>query len=163
MIENCNINIAKLPQGDFEKRFFCDSTFFQKQQSPGIIDGNIEIQLHVRHIADQYLMTLSLAGNVLVPCDRCLDPVELPINTQLKLNIRFGEDYDDSHDGILIIPQNMTTLDLAPIISDTVVLEVPLRTVHPEGKCNPEMLQILMQHRVEIPHDDAEENNDDNI
>lgn len=54
-----------------------------------------------------------------------------------------GDDYDDSRDGVLVIPCNWRELDLAPLMRDTALLTIPIKHVHPDGECNVAMLEQL--------------------
>jgi len=39
-------------------------------------------------------------------------------------------------------------LDIASLIYEAAALSLPMEIKHPEGQCNPEMMEILKQHSV---------------
>ncbi len=92
-----------------------------------------------------------------VPCDRCLDPVSHEVDTDYDVVVRYGEEYDDSGDNLLILPYSANRLNVAGIIYDTLLLTIPLRCVHAEGECNPEMAEALREHNSSADYDEEEE------
>ena len=46
-----------------------------------------------------------------------------------------------------MIPYSNTSLNVSYMLYDTLLLTVPLRHVHPQGKCNRQMLEALRKHR----------------
>lgn len=95
-----------------------------------------------------------------VPCDRCLDPIDIDVDTTYHITVKYGEDYNDETDDLLIIPQSDTYINVAYMLYDTLVLTIPLRHVHPLGKCNRAMAAALSKHRS-IGVDDTDEDFDD--
>ena len=89
-------------------------------------------------------------------CDRCLDDLRFPIDTGYRITVEYGEDYNDEKDYVLEIPQGDSYLNVAYMIYDTVVLAIPIKHVHPMGKCNRQMSALLKKHRATAEGDDAE-------
>lgn len=94
-------------------------------------------------------MTLDLQGWLSVACDRCLDPMRVPVDTVYELKVKYGYEFDDSTEGLLILPENQPDLDLAPLLYDTAILSIPMRCVHPEGECNKAMSELLEEHDLQ--------------
>ena len=61
--------------------------------------------------------------------------------------VKYGDNYDDGADNLLIIPYSNSFLNVAYILNDTILLTIPLRHVHPLGKCNRAMAAALNKHR----------------
>lgn len=157
MKQGYDIALGSLPQGKFEADFDCDNRFFEVQESPGVLSGEVKVHLDGEHKGDAYILHFKMQGSVCVACDRCLDPVSVPVETELKLTVKYGEEYDDSCDDLLIIPENRMRLNVASLISDSIVLEIPMRVIHEDGKCNEEMQNLLNMHRVETVKKEEEE------
>ena len=109
---------------------------------------------------DSYDCTFTCKGLMQVPCDRCLDPIDIDVDTTYHITVKYGEDYNDETDDLLIIPQSDTYINVAYMLYDTLVLTIPLRHVHPLGKCNRAMAAALSKHRS-IGVDDTDEDFDD--
>ncbi len=60
--------------------------------------------------------------------------------------MKYGADYNDESDDVLIIPESDSCLNVAYMLYDTIVLTIPLRHVHPLGKCNRAMAAALHKH-----------------
>ena len=79
--------------------------------------------------------------------------MSLPIATDNKLVARLGDEFDDS-DEYIVIPADEGILDVAWLIYEFVALAVPMRHVHEEGQCNPDMIRRIEQLVVDSSDDD---------
>ncbi|MDE6249208.1 MAG: DUF177 domain-containing protein, partial [Paramuribaculum sp.] len=68
--------------------------------------------------------------------------------TTSKINVKYGDDYRDDSDELMEIPESDAFLNVAYMIFDTVSLAIPIKHVHPLGKCNRQMSAILKKHRA---------------
>ena len=73
------------------------------------------------------------------------------------LAVKYGDEYDDSKDGVLIVPEGDNVLDVAPIVYDTVALCIPLQHVHAEGECDEATWQALQAHTAHGIDDELQE------
>lgn len=69
------------------------------------------------------------------------------IDTEYKVTVKYGDDFDDGADNLLVIPYSNKYLNVAYMLYDTIVLTIPIRHVHAPGKCNRAMLDALRKHR----------------
>ena len=119
------IPLSGLAQGGTQFDWRADGTFFGNS-------GNSEI--------------LAADLGVTVLCDRCLEELELPVDTGFKLSVKFGEGAETADAGdreIVMIPEGSQELDLSQFVYDYTCISLPMRRVHPEGECNPEALKYL--------------------
>ena len=134
-----NIPIATLSEGGHHYDFHLDRSFFEELEREEILDSDIDATVDINRRGDHYEILFRTEGEITVECHRCLDPLKLPVEAEYDIKVTYGEDYDDSKDGLLIIPDESRDLDVAPILADTVQLTIPMRAVHQECECNPEM------------------------
>ena len=73
---------------------------------------------------------------------------------------RYGDSYNDDSDDLLEIPESDNYLNVAYMLYDTVALAIPIKHVHPLGKCNRAMSAILKKHRARATGEDADLEND---
>lgn len=134
--------------------FEIGTEFFKNMENPDIhsADLKVGVDIDVRH--GDYYITMDVKGTVTLLCDRCLDDLVWPVDTQYTLTVRFGESYDDSTDDILVIPSSDPSLNIAYLLNDTVTLSLPMRHVHPAGQCNRAMTQRLNSHRAKSADED---------
>ena len=140
--------LKSMPEGTQEFHYHLGKPFFNNMESEDIHDADLEVSLQVDHKSDLYAMRFSIEGTVTLICDRCLDDLEFPIDTEYAINVKYGEDYNDDSDDLLIIPESDNYLNVAYMIYDTVALSIPIKHVHPLGKCNRQMSQMLKKHRA---------------
>lgn len=147
-LKHFKISLPALGEGHHEYEMKVDSDFFASRGNDDVKEADVTayIDIDVHHGA--YKIGITCQGWIEIPCDRCLDPMRLDVDEDYDVTVRYGEDYDETED-IIIIPENEVEFDLSPLIADTVLLSIPLRHVHPEGECNPEMKEIMKKHSSE--------------
>ncbi len=146
--------LKTLPIGQHAFSYHLDKQFFMNMENADVRDANIDVALSVKHSNDVYALQFHLTGSIIVACDRCLDDLELPIDATYDLIVKYGDDYDDSSDTILILPESDNYLNVAYMIHDTAVLAIPSRHVHPAGKCNRAMSALNKKYVVSTDEDD---------
>lgn len=137
-----------MPEGTHEYEYHLDKTFFKNMESEDVHNADLTVRLTVVHKGDLYDLTFDIEGTVTLICDRCLDDLEMPIDTTYHISVKYGEEYNDESDDLLIIPEADNYLNTAYMIYDTVVLSIPIKHVHPMGKCNRQMSAMLKKHRA---------------
>ena len=131
-----------------EYSYHIGNEFFADRGADIVIDADVAVHLDITARRGMYLLQFDFVGRLDVPCDRCLQPVAVDVDTEYDLTVRHGEELDDSSDEVLVIPESWSRLDVAPMIYDTLLLSIPLRCVHAEGGCDSEMAAALRDHRA---------------
>lgn len=128
--------------------------------------GKVHVHLTLKRTAMVFELNFHSEGIVVIPCDRCLDDMEQPIETDNRLYVKFGSEYAEESDEILIIPEDDGTLNIAWFLYEFIALAIPMKHVHAPGKCNKAMSAKLSQHRarsIDDEDDDFEDMNDNEI
>lgn len=152
--------LKSLAKGSHEFDYSLDKQFFADMENGDIRDARLAVKLTVGYNGDVYTLDFDIKGDVTLLCDRCLDDLVMPIDTTYHIMVRYGDDYNDSADDLLEIPESDNYLNVAYMIYDTVVLAIPIKHVHPMGKCNRAMSAILRKHRARPTDEDAELENE---
>lgn len=126
-------------------------------EHPGIHNADVKVHLDLEKRHDAYDCTFYCKGIIQVPCDRCLDLLDIEVDTVYHIIVKYGESYNDESDDVLVIPYSNPYLNVAYMLYDTIVLCIPLRCVHPLGKCNRAMAAALNKHKARGTEEDAEE------
>lgn len=105
-------------------------------------DG-VEVTLSINRRGDIYTLAFRCEGSLTVACDRCLDPLTIPVDADYTMTLKYGEAYSDDGEDTIILPQKQATFNVADAIYSTLMLALPLQRVHLPGECNPEMEQFL--------------------
>lgn len=152
--------LKSLPEGNHVFEYHLDKQFFINMENADVRDADVMVTLAVEHRGGVYCLDFHLEGVLTVLCDRCLDELELPIDATYTLNVKYGEEYNDDSDTLLIIPESDNYLNVAYMIYDTAVLAIPPRHVHPQGKCNRAMSALNKKYGVKADDEDTELENE---
>lgn len=137
-----------------------DEVYFKKIDSPEVQKGNVKAIVKVTKKNMSFELDFLLEGIVLIPCDRCLDQMEQPINYKEKLQVRFGETFSEENE-IVIVPESEGGINIAWFLYEFIVLNIPLKHVHAAGECNKTMATKLKRHITKSKDDDDSENDVD--
>lgn len=124
--------------------FKLDDAYFEAIEAPDIQKGNLSVALSIRRMAGSFEFTFHIRGFVIVTCDLCLDEMQQPIDTENKLMAKFGEEYSDDDD-LIVVPEHEGVLDISWFIYEFIDLSVPIKHVHAPGKCNAVMTKKLQE------------------
>ena len=138
--------------------FVLDNLYFSHIDAPEIQKGKVNVALTVKRTARAFELNFQTDGVVWVPCDRCLDEMELSVSSTDKLMVKFGQAYAEEGDNLIIIPEEEGEINVAWFIYEFVVLTIPMKHVHAPGKCNKAMTSKLNKHlRTNSNDEDGEE------
>lgn len=140
--------LKSLAKGRHEFTFRLGKKFFDDMESADVRDADIEVIVTADYNGDVYDLNFDVKGEVTVLCDRCLDEMPWPIEAGYHIMVKYGDTYRDDSDELLEIPDNVNDLNVAYMIYDTVSLAIPIKHVHPLGKCNRQMSAMLRKHRA---------------
>jgi uncharacterized metal-binding protein YceD (DUF177 family) len=76
----------------------------------------------------------------------------------MKLIVRFGEEYNNDNEELLILPHGEFEVDIAQYIYEMIVLSVPLRRVHPGVKDGSLKTEALTKLNELIVKEEKKEN-----
>lgn len=79
-------------------------------------------------------------GSATVECDRCLEPLLLPLAVDQVLTVRFDsepEEVVNDDDNTIILREGTSEMDFAQVLYDLICVSLPMTKVHPEGQCDP--------------------------
>lgn len=124
-----------------------DSDFFAALDVEDVRNGHVSVSLDVTKSSGEYELAFKLNGTVAVPCDRCLDDMDVDIDTTGELKVRLGEDFADDGD-VIVVPETDGTINVSWYIYEFIDLAIPIRHVHAPGKCNKEMTDQLAKHKA---------------
>lgn len=79
---------------------------------------------------------VEVRGSVMLPCQRCLEPVRWPVDLAARLQaVAPGADPAGVADPLEIVPLPEEGLDPIELVEDEVLASLPLAPMHPEGTC----------------------------
>jgi len=137
--------------------FVLDNLFFANIDGPEVQKGKVNVVLLVKRTSRAFELNFQTEGMVWVPCDRCLEDMEQLVNSTDKLLVKFGHEYAEEGDNLIIIPEEEGEINVAWFMYEFVALAIPMKHVHAPGKCNKTMTSKLSKHLRTTPDDENEE------
>jgi len=131
-----------------------DNKFFIDIDGPEVQKGKVKVTLTITHKTTFFELLFHTTGIVFVSCDRCLDDIEIPVETDSRLIVKLGKEYAEESDEVLVISEDDGTLNLAWFLYEFVALAIPMKHVHPPGKCNKTMSSKLKKHTAKRSDDE---------
>ena len=151
------IPLKTLAIGDHVFDYVLDAEYFRKIDGQEVQRGEVNAKVFVKNTGSSYEMNFQLEGTVQVPCDRCLDDMDLPIAYKGRLIAKLGEAYAEEGDDIIIIPEVEGEINIAWFLYEFIALSIPIKHIHAPGKCNKLMSSKLKKHLTKSPDDEDEE------
>ncbi|NDV64550.1 DUF177 domain-containing protein [Bacteroides sp. 224] len=142
--------------------FLLDNLFFVNIDGPEVQKGKVQVTLIVKRTSRAFELNFQTEGVVWVPCDRCLDEMELPIISSDKLMVKFGATYGEEGDNLIIVPEEEGDINVAWFMYEFVSLAIPMKHVHGPGKCNKTMTGKLNKH-LRTNSDEVGDDNDEDF
>lgn len=150
-----NVDLKGLKAEPLVMEFVLDNAFFSEIDGEEFQKGTVKAVVEARKNREVFDFNFEFEGKVVVPCDRCLDDLEIEVSTTSSLRVKFGEDYADDGD-IVIVPEQDGDLNIAWYLYEFIALALPMKRVHAPGKCNREMTGKLGKHS----HSERDEDDD---
>ena len=144
-LESFKVDLRDLKDGVTTLSLRLDDDFFQAVDGPEVKSGKVNAALSIRKTENYLKITSELKGTVVIPCSRCLDDMEQPIDTVGELTVKFGQEYVEDDD-LVTVPEDEGILDMAWFLYEYVALDIPIQHVHETGKCNAAMINVLEEH-----------------
>lgn len=155
------IDLKNLEIGTHEFEYQLGNKYFTDIDGTEVQKGKVKVLLTLKRTPLMFDLSFKLDGVAYVPCDRCLDDVEIPIDTTAKLIIKFGHEYSEESDEVIVIPEEEGEINLAWFIYEFVALAIPMKHVHAPGKCNKSMSSKLKKHSARQADDEELDGDDD--
>ena len=143
-LERFKIDLKALTEDVTPLEWELDDQYFQTLEGAQLQQGSLHVSGSIRKAVGFFELVLHADGTVQVPCDRCLDPMTQPIETDLRAVVKLGEEYTED-DEVITVPEADAVLDTAWLIYEAIVLAVPIQHVHQPGDCNDAMMRKLQE------------------
>jgi len=147
------IPFSGLKEGEHIFDFSADNRFFAGFEESEITKGSVIIQVKLDKRSTYLRLTFALEGVVELICDRCLEYYLQPIKSSYPMLVKFSETETDDGDEVIYIHPGAHQVEVATLIYEFIVLSIPIRHIHPEGKngeslCDPEMIHKLDEYKA---------------
>ncbi len=135
-----HINLARAAEKGERIEIELADRFFADLEQEEISGGDVHVSIAVQSSADTvYKVQIAAEGRVTVPCDRCLDPLELDVTAEDTVYVKDDEPGEgDSPE--MLYTETDGTCDLSWCVYEIVETSLPMQRVHNIEDCNSDML-----------------------
>lgn len=141
-LEHFKIDLKGLSAELTKLEWDLDKDFFEALDETEVTSGALHVSVSIRKASGFFELQFHTVGTVDIPCDRCLDLMEQPIETDNRLVVKLGSTAREEDDTI-VVDEDEGILDMSWYIYEFIALAIPIQHVHAPGKCNPAMTQVL--------------------
>ena len=157
------IPLNGLAAGETKFSWQAGKEFFDSFENSEILDAELQIEASVEKLGRYIGVDCDIQGEVTVECDRCLEDLDLPIDVEIRLSVKYGsedssEDHQEGEREVIFIPADDAQMNMGQIIYDYVCLSLPMQRVHAPGECNPAAMRYFDAHQESISEDQEGEN-----
>ena len=145
-LKEFNIPFVGLKEGKHLFQYKIDNTFFELYDYNEFEKSSIDVTLEFVKKSTLFELEFTASGTVNVPCDVTNEYFDLEITATLPLVVKFGQEYNDENEEILILPHEVYQFSVAQFIYEMIVLGIPNKRVHPkilDGTMETEALEQL--------------------
>jgi len=157
------VDLKGMREDSCKLEFVLDNVFFANIDGPEVQKGKVNVALFVKRTAGTFELVFQTEGVVFVSCDRCLDEMDVPVVTTDKLFVKFGSDYAEENENVVIVPEEEGYINVAWFMYEFIALAIPMKHVHAPGKCNKGMVSKLNKHLRTAPDDNGGDEIDSSI
>lgn len=161
MLRQYDIEFVKLKAGTHEFRYQLDDAFFKEKEASLYERGQIDVLLTFRKSETLFDLHFEMEGYVWTECDRCTDPIEVPVKASTELRIKINAEKAGTQEiDLWYIHPNDHKINLYDFLYDSICVHVPLRKVCSEAvrpkSCNQEYEARLVAEEENNPQDSVD-------
>jgi uncharacterized metal-binding protein YceD (DUF177 family) len=162
-----DIAIVGLKQGVHEYTYEVDDLFFVEKSKQDFTHCKAQVKLTLDKHEGFMMLTFEVGGEVDLPCDRCGNPLRLPIWDDFEILVKMADDPDelngkDEDPDVFYISRTESHLHVADWLYEFILLSIPTQRTCGEdesgaSKCNPVVLEMLRKMEEESQEQKPEE------
>jgi uncharacterized metal-binding protein YceD (DUF177 family) len=151
-LKEYNIGFVGLPLGKHQLNFSIGEEFFACFDTSEVEKGQLILNLLIEKQNNMMIFDFLINGFVELTCDRCVEPYNQKLDFENTLYVKFGEEYTEQTDEIVIIPSSSSHFDISQYVYEYIHLALPMQHLHgnsqDEGEgCNPKALEYIEKYK----------------
>lgn len=161
-LKEYTIKFVGLKLGLHNFEYQIDNKFFEHFEYSEFNDANVTVDVTLNKKTTLLEFHFEASGSVNVNCDLTNEPFDQSISNAFDLVVKFGDEYNDENEEILIVPHGEYEINIAQYLYELMVLAVPSKRIHPgveDGTLDSDILEKLeeLSPKGDIEKDDNEE------
>lgn len=150
-LKNFDISFIGLKDGVHQFDYNISKEFFDFFNYEEFYNSNVNVSLSFLKKPTLFELSFAFSGSIEVACDITNELFQQPIETNMLLIVKFGDEFNNENDELLIIPHSDYKLNIAQYIYEAIVLAAPIKKVHPgveDGTLQSEILDKLNEFKI---------------
>lgn len=123
-----------------------ENAFFEHFEYDEFNAAALEVSVAFNKKPTMFELQFNTTGTVNVNCDLTNEPFDLPIKNELFLVVKFGDEFNNENEELLILPHGDYEVNIQQYIYELIVLAIPSKRVHPgveDGTIGSDILERL--------------------
>jgi uncharacterized metal-binding protein YceD (DUF177 family) len=123
-----------------------DKKFFEYFEYDDFNDVDIQSELVFEKKSTFLELYFKISGSVNVNCDLTNEPYDQVVEGEFKLVVKFGDEYNDEFEDVLIVSHGEYEINVAQYIYELIILSMPAKRIHPgveDGTLDSDILKKL--------------------
>ncbi|WP_372744230.1 DUF177 domain-containing protein [Lutibacter sp.] len=159
-LKEFDISFIGLKEGNHKFEYLIEKKFFDFLKYDEFNDSSVKVVISFLKKATIFELNFQFSGWVEVACDLTNEFFHQPIEAEIDLIVKFGQEYNDENEELLIIPHSEFKINVAQYIYEAIVLNVPLKRIHPgikDGTLESDVLEKLKELEIKDLDQEIEE------
>lgn len=147
-LKDFTIPFVGLKIGEHHFDYKLGNTFFENFDYEDFNAVDVDVELKLDKKSTLLELFFEASGKININCDLSNEAFDQTINDSYKLVVKFGDEYNDDNEDILIIPHGEYEINVAQYIYELIVLAVPMKRIHPgieDGTLESEIINKLKE------------------
>jgi uncharacterized metal-binding protein YceD (DUF177 family) len=157
------IKFVGLKQGKHQFEYKITDEFFDFFEYDDFNTAEVNMTILLNKKANMLEFSFTAKGNINLNCDVSTEAFDQPVQNTFELVVKFGDEYNDDNEDLLILPWSDYELNIAHYIYETIVLAIPQKRIHPgveDGTLDSEILDKLDELQPKAEEDKSEDDID---
>jgi uncharacterized metal-binding protein YceD (DUF177 family) len=131
-LKEFDVELFRLSDGKQSFDYELDDKFFALLEGSILEKGNLKAKVVLNKSERLILAEFDIKGTIELTCDRSLEPYDYAIESNQNLVFKFGEEFAELSEDVIMIPRDLQKLSLAQYLYEFIGLSVPMKKLHPK-------------------------------
>ena len=145
-LKDYTIPFVGLKLGKHHFDYQIDEAFFELFEYDDFNSANVSVTVVLEKKTTLLEIDFKVSGHVNVNCDLTNEPYNQELESDYTLVVKFGEEFNDDFEDIVILPHGEFEINVAQYIYEQIILSIPAKCVHPgveDGTLDSDILEKL--------------------
>lgn len=143
------IPFSGLKDGTYQHRFQLGKDFFLCADTDGFQGGLVTADVTLDKQPTLLVANIHVDGTVSLSCDHCDGPLDLPVQGDQRQIFQLNAEADQGDEELIGLEAGAHSVNLTQYFYECIRFALPVRRIHPKGKCDPEVDAVLRKLAIE--------------